>query len=247
MAHDIALASDYGLPAEQVCQLGEITLDIHDRARQSGENYVAIGQRLTEAKNLLKHGEFVKWLEEATGINKRTAERMMQVAETFKSDTVSLLRPAALIELSKGNVPESARKEAVQRAKNGQQVTKSVAKKIVAKHTPSPEPAWIETNEEPVLTDEDWDAAEAETPPVPTRRDLNAAVANGRHERREATALANGSHPIDKTINKALGELTRAIDARHKSYPDFKAHREAGELIDGLIGVWKAWKSKGAA
>lgn len=126
------IKSNYGLPEEQAGTLAEITADIGARARQSGENYVAIGQRLIDAKNILAHGEFTKWLTDEIGINHRTASRMMQVAESFKMDTVSILRPAALIELSKGNVPESAKEEAVRRANAGERVTKSVARQIVA-------------------------------------------------------------------------------------------------------------------
>ncbi|SHI13337.1 DUF3102 domain-containing protein [Desulfosporosinus lacus] len=46
-------------------------------------NAVEIGRRLKEAKDLLKHGEWGKWLKESVSYSQRTAERLMQIFEEY--------------------------------------------------------------------------------------------------------------------------------------------------------------------
>lgn len=49
------------------------------------------GRNLLEVKVRVGHGNFLKWLEGAFPWIRYTANRMMQVAESFKSDTGSNL------------------------------------------------------------------------------------------------------------------------------------------------------------
>ncbi|MCO1603118.1 DUF3102 domain-containing protein [Desulfosporosinus nitroreducens] len=46
-------------------------------------NAVEIGRRLTEAKALLKHGEWGKWLEESVSYSHSTATRLMQIFREY--------------------------------------------------------------------------------------------------------------------------------------------------------------------
>ena len=73
---------------------GEIT-DSHERATKAGRAFaqhaVAAGRRLTEAKGMVAHGQWRKWLAaNVPTLNERTAQRYMRAARTAgKSDTVS--------------------------------------------------------------------------------------------------------------------------------------------------------------
>ncbi|NLI93000.1 MAG: DUF3102 domain-containing protein [Peptococcaceae bacterium] len=46
-------------------------------------NAIEIGRRLKEAKDLLKYGEWGKWLEESVNYSQSTADRLMQLFEEY--------------------------------------------------------------------------------------------------------------------------------------------------------------------
>lgn len=53
-------------------------------------NIVEIGRRFAEAKALLPHGEFGKWLEESTGYSQRTANNFMRLFDAYGDQQASL-------------------------------------------------------------------------------------------------------------------------------------------------------------
>jgi len=54
-------------------------------------NSIEIGRRLTEAKQLVDHGNWGKWLEESVDYSKSTANNMMNIFKEYGSDQMSLL------------------------------------------------------------------------------------------------------------------------------------------------------------
>jgi hypothetical protein len=78
-----------------------------------------------EVKERLEHGEFQEWVEGNFSWAMRSATRMMEVAENFKSVNLSDLdfAPSALYALAAPSTPESAREEAIQKAESGGTVT----------------------------------------------------------------------------------------------------------------------------
>jgi acetoin utilization deacetylase AcuC-like enzyme len=46
-------------------------------------NAIEVGKRLKEAKALLPHGEWGKWLVESVSYSQRTANRLMQLSEKY--------------------------------------------------------------------------------------------------------------------------------------------------------------------
>jgi len=86
----------------------------------------AIGAELIKAKAELKaklgHGKFGQWLDAEFGMTERTAQRYMQAADTLgrKSDTVSVLPPAAIYKLTARSTPLAVRNEIVQRIEAGE-------------------------------------------------------------------------------------------------------------------------------
>ncbi|WP_291300625.1 DUF3102 domain-containing protein [Desulfosporosinus sp. BICA1-9] len=72
-----------------------IAAEINTIKYQTGKIYLAaaveIGRLLKEAKDLLPHGEWLKWLEESVSYSPRTAQKMMRVYEEY-----SLKQPLSL-------------------------------------------------------------------------------------------------------------------------------------------------------
>ena len=54
-------------------------------------NSIEIGRRLCEAKELVEHGEWGKWLEEKVDYSKSTANNLMKVFKEYGSDQLTLL------------------------------------------------------------------------------------------------------------------------------------------------------------
>lgn len=75
--------------------------------RNINQNSIEIGQMLTQAKKLVKHGQWQFWLDDNFQMTDRTARNYMKVAayfgvnSTFKTENVFRFQPAALIELTK--------------------------------------------------------------------------------------------------------------------------------------------------
>lgn len=54
-------------------------------------NSIEIGRRLTEAKELVEHGEWGKWLESAVDYSKSTANNLMKIFQDYGADQITLL------------------------------------------------------------------------------------------------------------------------------------------------------------
>lgn len=104
--------------------------------RRSAQDIMDIGHHLIAVKALLEHGDFVAWLQAEFAWTPRTAQRFMRVATTFTSDNVSLVNiaPSALYLLASPSTPETARDEALERARQGERVTHRVAQQVVTTH-----------------------------------------------------------------------------------------------------------------
>ncbi|MBC2724336.1 DUF3102 domain-containing protein [Desulfosporosinus sp.] len=61
----------------------EINMIKHHTQKTVLTNAVEIGQRLTEAKALLKHGEWGQWLKESVSYSHSTATRLMQIYKEY--------------------------------------------------------------------------------------------------------------------------------------------------------------------
>ncbi len=61
----------------------EINMITHQTKKILLASAVEIGRRLKEAKSLLKHGEWGKWLEESVGYSQSTANRLMKLYEEY--------------------------------------------------------------------------------------------------------------------------------------------------------------------
>ena len=64
-------------------KLEEIAASIRARQTNIAENIIGIGYDLIEAKAMLKHGEFGRWLADNFSMTQQTAGNYMRVAERF--------------------------------------------------------------------------------------------------------------------------------------------------------------------
>lgn len=83
-------------------KLEEIAASIRARQTNIAQNIIGIGYDLIEAKAMLKHGEFSKWLADNFNMTARTARNYMSVAEKFgKTETGFRFQYTSLVELAK--------------------------------------------------------------------------------------------------------------------------------------------------
>ena len=72
-----------------------IAAEINDIKEQTKRiflyNSIEIGRRLTEAKLLVSHGDWGKWLEEKVDFSKSTANNLMKTFEEYGADQINLL------------------------------------------------------------------------------------------------------------------------------------------------------------
>lgn len=78
---------------------------LHAQAQQVVLGYaIEIGRRLSEAKAMVSHGEWGKWLEEEVNYSKSTANNFMRIFEAYGADQLGLFGPEAKSQ-TLGNLP----------------------------------------------------------------------------------------------------------------------------------------------
>ncbi len=112
------------------------TSEIKTLMRRTASDTVDIGQKLTEVKQQLGHGNFMSWLKSEFNWSVSAATRFMQVSEQFKFVNLvnRAIAPSALYELATPSTPTDARLEAIERANQGEAITYSKAKEIVNRY-----------------------------------------------------------------------------------------------------------------
>lgn len=110
------------------------TNEIKERMRRTAQDIIEIGQKLIDVKERLGHGFFGLWLRLEFEWADRTARQFMRVAEAFKSENFSDLdfAPSALYLLAAPSTPDEVRREALERAYQGESITHAKVKKLVA-------------------------------------------------------------------------------------------------------------------
>src|SRR5438874_643969 len=94
---------DYSaLPTDAAATVRELAVPVHKFTARITSDIVEVGDALMQAKEAVGHDRFGTWLEAEFGMHQRTARRYMLAARWArgKSDTVTLLEPAAVYVLS---------------------------------------------------------------------------------------------------------------------------------------------------
>src|SRR5262245_14739099 len=108
--------------------LAEHAEAIRALGRQTVEHVIQIGERLTNCKRICGHGNWLPWLDREFGWSDKTAERFMSVhALAGKFDNLSNLNLplSGLYRLAAPSTPPDAPEKIIERAKAGEQVTRS--------------------------------------------------------------------------------------------------------------------------
>lgn len=116
---------------------------IKERIRRTTQDIIEIGERLIDVKERLDYGHFGIWLRVEFDWDRRTAQRFMSVTAMLSTcdnlsqvpkaslDNVSIA-PSALYLLAAPSTPEEIRREVLERAYQGEAVTFSEVKRIIA-------------------------------------------------------------------------------------------------------------------
>ena len=85
MAFDISKFAST-VPSCRPRTIEAVTEEILDIKQRVAEDFMELGQRLCEAKELLPHGEWLPWLEQRVQFSERTAQKFMQLAREYESN-----------------------------------------------------------------------------------------------------------------------------------------------------------------
>ena len=112
------------------------TIEIKGLLRRTAQDIIDIGEKLSEVKQELGHGQFLDWLRTEFDWSESAARKFMQVHRKFKTVNFTHLNIAtsAMYLLAADCTSETARAEAVQRADAGEVITRAKAKEIVQNH-----------------------------------------------------------------------------------------------------------------
>ncbi len=128
---------EYGiLEAETRMVVQQCTNEIKMLMRRTSQDIIDIGEKLTQVKQHLGHGNFINWLKSEFNWSRSAATKFMQVAEQFKFVNFTNLNitASALYLIAAPSVPKKAREEVIKRASLGENISYTKAKAIVCQY-----------------------------------------------------------------------------------------------------------------
>ena len=147
MAFDISkFAAD--VPSMGPRTIETVTAEILDIKQRWAEDFISLGRRLCEAKELLDHGEWLPWLEQRVQFSERTAQKFMQISRAYENNATLALDLGSEKAFALLALPEEAREDILQngatvngKTKAASDLTTREVKQIVAerKHDPTPQ------------------------------------------------------------------------------------------------------------
>jgi hypothetical protein len=101
----------------------------------TARNVVQIGLHLKFVRKYLGRDYFQAWLRAEFRWSQSVASNYMRTADVFCDiDSLDFLQPSALYVLARRKVTDAARAEALERARHGEMITKTIAVEIVNKY-----------------------------------------------------------------------------------------------------------------
>ena len=199
------------------------TEEIKERLKRSAQDIWEIGQKLFEVRSQLAYGNFDNWLKAEFGWSRRTAYNFIKVYEAFpECATVAQVSIAAsaLYQLSSPSTPQKVRNELIQRAKDGEKITrqdirfalekKEPASSVVDKSTKASDPQQIVSvvsRDKKVL---DLEETKIKTSDDSAKISLKLELALGWHKLGEQHFLFYGD-TASSQFQKAISQVTLAI------------------------------------
>lgn len=116
-----------------------VTEEILDIKQRWAEDFISLGRRLCEAKELLDHGEWLPWLEQRVQFSERTAQKFMQISRAYENNATLALDLGSEKAFALLALPEEAREDILQngatvngKTKAASDLTTREVKQIVA-------------------------------------------------------------------------------------------------------------------
>jgi hypothetical protein len=130
---------DYGaIDAPSREALREHAQTLSRLAQNTAVNLWRMGRILADVQQHLSssNGTFVQWVKQESGLSIGTAYRLINVHRAFSVSNLETtsFAPSALYLLSEPSAPIAARTEAIQRATNGESITRATAQQIVGQY-----------------------------------------------------------------------------------------------------------------
>ena len=127
--HSVAGFNYKILSRQQRAVILQYTGEIKERLRRTAQDVWEVGQKLTEVRSQLEHGQFEGWLSAEFGWSRRTAYNFINVYEAF-SETTNFnqldIATSALYKLAAPSTPKSIRHEFLAKAQQGEKITHRV-------------------------------------------------------------------------------------------------------------------------
>lgn len=118
---------DEGIDGRHVIALRNVAIQTRLLHRINGFVIVSIGQELNRAKELIGHGNFGRYVEEACGLSHRTANNYMKAAARFHdARKIANFAPATIYKLSSAKVTTEQVNEIVEKAENDAEALKKL-------------------------------------------------------------------------------------------------------------------------
>jgi hypothetical protein len=124
---------------ECASQLSKHATAIRALGKQTVDNVIEIGRRLTEAKRMLGHGSWLPWLKHEFGWTDQTARNFMLLHEfagkpEFKKFLNLNLPVSTLYLLAAPSTPDLAKSEIIDRTAAGETPSGNEVKRVIEKH-----------------------------------------------------------------------------------------------------------------
>jgi hypothetical protein len=106
---------------------------IHNLARMTATSIRLIGKCLTEVKERLEHGQFLRWIGHCFAWKRTTAWAFMNVYDRFKCSNFEQMDidVSALYLIAAPKTPEPVRNDVIRRAENGEKITHQGVRALV--------------------------------------------------------------------------------------------------------------------
>ena len=124
--HSVASFNYQVLSRQQRAVILQYTGEIKERLRRTAQDVWEVGQKLTQVRAQLEHGQFEGWLSAEFGWSRRTAYNFINVYEAF-SETTNFyqldIATSALYKLAAPSTPKSIRHKFLAKAQQGKKIT----------------------------------------------------------------------------------------------------------------------------
>lgn len=125
MAFDLSKFAD-SIQSLRPRTIETVTEEILDIKQRIGADFLDLGRRLIEARELLSHGEWTSWLEREVDFSERTAQRFMTLAREYDDNPDLAAQLGSTRAFALLAVPEEKREEIVQHGVEVDGKTKAV-------------------------------------------------------------------------------------------------------------------------